>query len=213
MNNEPSRSGLRCNRRQWLLQAGLAVPGFASPRLASRRPPTVAFRTVVTYLFSIARRRSADRWRRHGMQLRPEADADELEALPAPAQTWPHSRAETEAIGAAIMGAVDALPPAQREVFLLRAETDLTLDEIAQVTGTTRIQGSQTGSARSGDSMHPQFSVGIRHTVTFHVNPRQVRHVRLDLRESTPAFVAQLYPKLVDVTVGRAQKIESIARY
>lgn len=92
----------------------------------------------VTYLFSIARRRSADRWRRNGMRLDPAVDANDLEALPAPVQTWPESRAATEAVGAAITSAVDALPLAQREVFLLRAETDLTLDEIAQVTGTTR---------------------------------------------------------------------------
>jgi RNA polymerase sigma-70 factor, ECF subfamily len=92
----------------------------------------------VTYLFSIARRRSADRWRRHGVQLDPEANVNELEELAAPVQTWPESCAETEAIGSAFMCAVDALPLAQREIFLLRAETDLTLDEIAQVTGTTR---------------------------------------------------------------------------
>lgn len=92
----------------------------------------------VTYLFSIARRRSADRWRRRGAQSDPAADVNDLEALPAPIQTWPQSLAETEAIGTAITCAVDTLPLAQREVFLLRAETDLTLDEIAQVTGTTR---------------------------------------------------------------------------
>lgn len=98
----------------------------------------IARARFITYLFSIARRRSADRWRRHGVQPDPGVDAGELEALPAPVQTWPESRAETEAIGAAITCAVDALPLAQREVFLLRAETDLSLDEIAQVTGTTR---------------------------------------------------------------------------
>jgi RNA polymerase sigma-70 factor (ECF subfamily) len=92
----------------------------------------------VTYLFSIARRRSIDRWRRHGVQLGPEENINELEALPSPVQTWPEPRAQTEAIGAAILCAVDALPPTQREIFLLRAETDLTLDEIAQVTCTTR---------------------------------------------------------------------------
>lgn len=92
----------------------------------------------VTYLFSIARRRSADRWRRHGVQLDPGVNVEELEELPAPVHMWPERRAQTEALGAAIVGAVDALPLAQREVFLLRAETDLTLDEIAQVTGTTR---------------------------------------------------------------------------
>lgn len=75
--------------------------------------------------------------------------------------------------------------------------------------------GGSVGAVNSGGSMHPQFSTGIKHTLTFHVNPRQVRYVRLDLRQATPAFVAQLYPKLVDVTVGRAQieKIESIAKY
>ena len=92
----------------------------------------------VTYLFSIARRRSIDGWRRHGVHLGPDGNETELEALPGPAQTWPESRAETEAIGAAILCAVNALPLAQRETFLLRAETDLTLDEIAQVTCTTR---------------------------------------------------------------------------
>lgn len=64
----------------------------------------------VTYLFSIARRRSADRWRRNGMELDPAVDANDLEALPAPVGTWPESRATTEAVGAAIASAVDALP-------------------------------------------------------------------------------------------------------
>lgn len=92
----------------------------------------------VTYLFSIARRRSIDCWRRHGVQRDPDGNATELEEIPVPVQTWPESRAETEAIGDAILCAVDALPLAQRETFLLRAETDLTLDEIAQVTCTSR---------------------------------------------------------------------------
>jgi RNA polymerase sigma-70 factor, ECF subfamily len=98
----------------------------------------IARARFVTYLFSIARRRSADRWRRHGVQPDPGVTVNELEGLPAPVQMWPEPRAQTEALGAAIIGAIDALPLAQREVFLLRAETDLTLDEIAQVTGTTR---------------------------------------------------------------------------
>lgn len=110
----------------------------------------IARARFVTYLFSIARRRSADRWRRHGVQLGKGGDVDELETLPAPVQTWPQSRVETEAVGAAIVGAVDALPLAQREVFLLRAETDLTLDEIAQVTGTTR----ETAKSRLRYALH-----------------------------------------------------------
>jgi Sigma-70 region 2 len=37
----------------------------------------------VTYLFSVARRRSIDRWRRYGVQLDPDGNVTELEALPA----------------------------------------------------------------------------------------------------------------------------------
>lgn len=89
----------------------------------------------VAYLFSIARRRCIDRWRRHAARIEM---GDVLEELEAPIQTCPEFRAETEAMGAAIKRAVDALPLAQRETFLLRSETDLTLDEIAQITCTTR---------------------------------------------------------------------------
>ncbi len=75
------------------------------------------------------------------------------------------------------------------------------------------------------DAMHPgSFSVGslsghelmqespaLEHKLTFHVNPGQVRYVRLDVWGGTPMFMAQIHPKLVDVAVGRAQidKIES----
>lgn len=91
----------------------------------------------VTYLFSIARRRVMDRWRRRGRQ--PELEASEaLELAPAPARMQPESLVGDEALARAIAAAVDALPLLQREAFLLRAETDLTVEEIAQVTGTTR---------------------------------------------------------------------------
>ena len=91
----------------------------------------------VTYLFAIARRRGMDRWRRRGRQ--PEMEhTDALDLLPAPARTQPESLLGEEALAGAIAAAVEALPLLQREAFLLRAETDLTLDEIAQVTGTTR---------------------------------------------------------------------------
>ncbi|MGH8220740.1 MAG: sigma factor-like helix-turn-helix DNA-binding protein [Steroidobacteraceae bacterium] len=71
--------------------------------------------------------------------LDPESqDADALELLPAPARMQPDSLVGQEALAVAIAAALEALPLLQREVFLLRAETDLTLDEIAQVTGTNR---------------------------------------------------------------------------
>jgi RNA polymerase sigma-70 factor (ECF subfamily) len=65
-------------------------------------------------------------------------DADALERVPAPVATQPESLLGAEALAGAIATALEALPLLQREVFLLRAETDLTLDEIAQVIGTSR---------------------------------------------------------------------------
>lgn len=91
----------------------------------------------VTYLFSIARRRAMDRWRRRGR--RPELeDPDALDQVASPARTQPEALVAGEALATAIAAALDALPHLQREAFLLRAETDLTIDEIAQVTNTTR---------------------------------------------------------------------------
>ena len=91
----------------------------------------------VTYLFSIARRRGMDRWRRLGRQPDLE-DPDAIELVPAPARMQPESLIAQEALAGAIAAALDMLPLLQREAFLLRAETDLTIEEIAQVTGTTR---------------------------------------------------------------------------
>jgi RNA polymerase sigma-70 factor (ECF subfamily) len=91
----------------------------------------------VAWLFSIARRRGLDCWRRRGRRPDTEECSD-LEELAAPEGTQPDSQITSEALASAIMAALATLPFLQREVFLLRAETDLTLDEIAQVTGTTR---------------------------------------------------------------------------
>jgi RNA polymerase sigma-70 factor (ECF subfamily) len=90
----------------------------------------------VTYLFSIARRRGMDRWRRRGRQ--PQEHGVEMELLPAPPHEQPEPFLGAEALGEAIAKAVAALPLLQRETFLLRSDTDLNLEEIAQVTGTSR---------------------------------------------------------------------------
>lgn len=103
-------------------------------RARERYVPQARF---VTYLFSIARKRVMDRWRRRGRH--PESqDSEALERVPAPTRTQPESLLGEQALAAAIESALEELPLPQREAFLLRAETDLTLDEIAQVTGTTR---------------------------------------------------------------------------
>lgn len=56
-----------------------------------------------------------------------------------------------------------------------------------------------------------QESPALEHKLTFHLNRGQVRYVRLDIWGGNPMFMAQIYPKLVDVAVGQPQidKIES----
>ena len=90
----------------------------------------------VTYLYSIARRRTVDRWRRRGRL--PERDAEALDSLIGPTRQEPDSQANNAALGVDLVAAIDALPLPQREAFLLRAEAGLSIDEIAAVTGANR---------------------------------------------------------------------------
>lgn len=92
-----------------------------------RYTPTAHF---AAYLFSIAHRRVADRIRqglRRPCGEMPEDVRDEA--------SGPLAQAENMALGAALTAAVNALPMEQRAAFLLRAEGDLSIEEIASVTG------------------------------------------------------------------------------
>ncbi|HEX4023826.1 MAG TPA: sigma-70 family RNA polymerase sigma factor [Steroidobacteraceae bacterium] len=95
--------------------------------------PTARF---TTYLFAIAHHRLQDRWRRRGRHPAVEDTpaVDELidESAPA-AEQWVHNIELHRALSAAI----DRLAPDQRAVFLLKAEANLSLEEIAAVTGTS----------------------------------------------------------------------------
>jgi RNA polymerase sigma-70 factor, ECF subfamily len=93
----------------------------------------------VTYLFSIARRRTMDRWRRRGrLPEHLDLEAAELDTHPAPPVYDPERQANNAVLQAALSVAIAALPLLQREAFLLRAEGGLGVEEIAAVTGTNR---------------------------------------------------------------------------
>lgn len=79
-----------------------------------------------------------DRYRQRGRSLELELDPEHQDALPAPAQYEPDRQVRNAALRADLHLAVAALPLLQREAFLLRAEADLSLEEIAAVTGTNR---------------------------------------------------------------------------
>jgi RNA polymerase sigma-70 factor, ECF subfamily len=99
-----------------------------------------------TYLFSIAHRRVADRWRKQYRQGgAPQHDAEFVCAAegpqphdPRPGTSTPEGMAENRDVGRCLREAVLSLPIAQRAVFLMKAEGELSLDEIATITGVTR---------------------------------------------------------------------------
>lgn len=95
------------------------------------------------WLFGIAHRRAADRWRVLGRHA-----PDALSASEGGDEQWedhasslldaPDRQHHNDALGKALVDAVSALPLPQREAFLMKAEGELSLEDIALATGTTR---------------------------------------------------------------------------
>jgi RNA polymerase sigma-70 factor (ECF subfamily) len=92
----------------------------------------------VTYLFSIAHRRTMDSWRRRGRLPEQEAEPEEPDLTAGPTHYEPEIQAINVDLRADLLLAVAALPILQREAFLLRAEEGLGIEEIAQATGANR---------------------------------------------------------------------------
>jgi len=103
----------------------------------ARYTPSARF---TTWLYTIAHNRVVDHWRRRGLKLasldaRDDPDDDPPFEPAAAPQDEPQRRAELNQQLCQLGAALEALPPAQREVFLLREEAGLSLPEIAQVAG------------------------------------------------------------------------------
>ena len=97
--------------------------------------PTAKF---TTYLFSIAHRRLQDHWRSRDRRANALGESDlarELDEIADDGAPVPEDWAASEELRSALMAAVDRLPTPQRAVFLLKAEADLSLEEIAVATG------------------------------------------------------------------------------
>lgn len=93
----------------------------------SRYAPQARF---TTWLYTIAHNLVVDHWRRKGLTL---VQLDE-EAAVAAADN-PARQAEARESLARLLQALEALPEAQREAFLLHEEAGLSVAEIAKVTG------------------------------------------------------------------------------
>ena len=89
-----------------------------------------------TWLYTIAHNRLVDHWRRRGLQL-VSLDQEEtaLAEPPAAADYEPHRILEAKQSLARFSHALEALPPAQREAFLLHEEAGMSVAEIARATG------------------------------------------------------------------------------
>jgi RNA polymerase sigma-70 factor, ECF subfamily len=103
-----------------------------------RYEPSAPF---VTWLFGIAHRRAADRWRtlgRHAPDALYAHGDDALEHHATSPLHAPDRHLHNHALAKALLEAVQALPLPQREAFLMKAEGELSLEDIASATGTSR---------------------------------------------------------------------------
>lgn len=94
----------------------------------------------LTFLFRVARNRLIDHLRSRGGQARAfdeSADAALIEP-PAPLEDGPEQRAAGEQDRTRLLAALAALPPAQRDAFLLHHEAGLTVEEVASLSGVNR---------------------------------------------------------------------------
>jgi len=110
---------------------------LAVARDAPRFRPDARF---TTWLYAIARHRLIDRIR----AARPQEGLDAIESLADERSPAPPEEFERLEQGEAIVAALERLPAEQREAFLLQAEADLSVEQIAEVTGT----GFETAKSR-----------------------------------------------------------------
>jgi RNA polymerase sigma-70 factor (ECF subfamily) len=126
------------------LRVATHAPAYA-PRAAAAGRPVARFGT---WLFTLARHRAVD----HLRATRPSASLDApldderslLDTLAAPSGFGPVRRIETRQQAAQLLAALDALPPEQRDAFLLQAEGGLSVADIAAATGV----GPETAKSR-----------------------------------------------------------------
>jgi RNA polymerase sigma-70 factor (ECF subfamily) len=92
-----------------------------------------------SWLFTLAHNRIVDHWRASGQATLVTLDDDDetvaSSALVSPPHDEPDARASASEASARLRAALAALPPLQRDAFLLHQESGLSLAEIGHLTG------------------------------------------------------------------------------
>lgn len=112
---------------------------FAVARQAANYQPTAKFKT---WLFTMAHNRLVDHFRTAKQHVRLDGDDDEdsdsvalVQTLAANSGFGPLRRLESKEQAQALLDAIEALPFAQREAFMLQAEAGMDVQDIAKTTG------------------------------------------------------------------------------
>lgn len=105
-------------------------------RVIEARTRYEASAKFTTWLFTIAHNRLTDHWRKKGLAVVSLDDPDDPpDDPPAGPAAEPLRQLEARERLGRFAAALDALPPAQREAFLLYQEAGMSIAEIARATG------------------------------------------------------------------------------
>jgi len=108
-------------------------------RLINARHDYAVKARFTTWLYTIAHNRLLDHFRARGRAELTSLDEVPETVLAFPAADPPPERQlERRELAGRLLAAIDALPAAQREAFLLQQEGGLTVEEIAHATGVER---------------------------------------------------------------------------
>ena len=96
-----------------------------------------------TYIYTLAHNRLIDHYRKHGQALLVSFDDDSVDApvVPEPAaapRDEPEKHLDIKQQAAQLLQLLGALPPPQREAFVMQYEGGMSVEEIAVATGVTR---------------------------------------------------------------------------
>ena len=112
---------------------------FSVVRHAPQYEARAKFRT---WLFTLAHHRVVDHWRTHKNHASLDAESEDgaalADMLAAESGFGPERRLDSRELAQALLDALAALPPVQREAFLLQAEAGMSVAEIAQATGVSQ---------------------------------------------------------------------------